>query len=74
MKNIRKMFVLALILGILGIWNGHLALLQPGQEEPVTVFPYRVSMFPSGDQDALQKGIPYQNRWELSRLLEDFLS
>ena len=74
MKNIRKMFAMVLFLGILGIRNGHLALLQTDGAETETVLPYRVSMYPDRDQNALKKGIPYHSLPELSRLLEDFLS
>lgn len=74
MKNIRKMLALSLFLGILGTWNGHLALLNHEQDSPMVVFPYCAKVFPQQDQEMLTKGIAYKSQAELSRLLEDFLS
>ena len=74
MKKQCQMLAVALFWGILGIWNGHLALLEQGQRQPLQVFPYSVTVFPKEDQLSLKKGIPYTSEAELSRLLEDFLS
>lgn len=58
----------------MGIWNGHLALLDTECPAPMTVFPYSADLYPEADRRALEKGIPIQSGQELVRLLEDYLS
>lgn len=65
----------ALILGfLLGVSGGRIALWEDGQAEPVKVFPYSVTMLPEADQRALESGIRAEDRAQLFRLLQDFLS
>ncbi len=69
-----KYIPLLLLVGYLGLYNGHLALWQESCDVPETVLPYNVQSFPQADQNALKKGIPFKTEAELNRLLEDFLS
>ena len=73
MKKRILSFILVII-GYLGIHNGYLALYDAEQTSPLLILPYRSELYPQEDQNALQKGIPYQTQDELTRLLEDFLS
>ena len=57
----------------LGIHNGYIALWKDGADQP-QIFPYRVEMLPEADQNRLRQGIYIQNRQELLRLMEDYLS
>ena len=59
---------------ILGSHNGYIALWQDGAAEPVKVFPYSVASLPSADQKALEEGIRIDNKTDLIKLLEDYLS
>jgi len=64
-----------LLLGLfLGLHNGYVALWDTQKSQPVCIFPYRASLYPSVDRQALQKGIPVRHRESAIRLLEDFLS
>ncbi len=63
-----------LLLGYLGLYNGHLALWQDNCKTPEIVLPYNVESFPQADQIALKDGIPFKTEAELNRLIEDFLS
>lgn len=71
----KKKFLLPLLLAIyLGTHNGHLALLQDGLSEPLTVYPLAVAMLPPADQSRLATGIEIRDRLHLEQLLEDYLS
>ena len=59
---------------ILGSHNGYIALWQDGTQEPIKVFPYSVASLPPADQKALENGIHIDNRTDLIKLLEDYLS
>lgn len=59
---------------LLGSYNGYIALWQGDDPEPVKVFPYQTASVPAADQAALEKGISVDNKSELLRLLEDYLS
>lgn len=76
MKGFRFVSVcLTLLMGfILGSHNGYIALWTEGSPEPEKVFPYRVTLLPPADQEALERGIPIGSTEELARLLEDYLS
>ena len=70
--KLRHICCLLLLLGYLGLHKGYLALFEEGK--PVMILPYKALMYSQEDQQALQKGIPYESEEELTRLLEDFLS
>ena len=57
---------------VLGTHGGYVALLRDGR--PVRIYPVPVQCLPSGDQEALARGIRPGTQAELSALLEDFLS
>lgn len=67
-------FLLLLLCGYLGVYQGHLALYASGQSQPAQVFPQQVSYYPEADQQALKAGIPFHTEAEMNRLLEDYLS
>ncbi len=63
------------VLGLLlGIHDGHIALWDGNDPEPIRVFPYRAELLPAADQAALEKGIVLDSVQELRRLLQDYLS
>lgn len=66
--------VLLLIGLYLGLHNGYLALWSSDRSEPDQVFPYRASLYPKCDRDALERGIPIAGNEQLKHVLEDFLS
>ena len=72
----RSNLILSVVLAgyLLGVHNGKIALWKGEDPQPVRIFPYEASMLPAKDQEALQQGIPIENRSELIRLLEDYLS
>lgn len=74
MKKLGSTLLLVAILGYLGSYNGKLCMFNESKTKPVCIFPYSVAIFPLNDQAMLYKGIPYGNREELNRLMEDFLS
>ena len=59
---------------LLGVQNGLVALWEDGKAEPIRVFPYQVSNLPQKDQQALERGIHLDNKLQLIRLIEDYLS
>lgn len=59
---------------MLGIRDGYIALWKDGRPEVWEVFPYRAQMLPEADQKILSRGIRAENREDLARLLEDYLS
>ena len=59
---------------LLGVQNGLVALWEDGKEEPIRVFPYQVSNLPLKDQQTLEAGIHLDNKLQLIRLIEDYLS
>jgi len=69
-----KHFVLLLLIGYLGLYNGQLALYGQNRSVPDSLLPYRSETFSAEDRNKLQNGIPYTTEAELTRLLEDFLS
>lgn len=71
----KKFVCLGLILGfLLGCHNGYIALWKDGHSSPMRVFPYRVALLPTPDQQALRRGIVVADETELAHLLEDYLS
>ena len=71
-KHLVGLFLLTGML--LGSCNGYLALWKNGEPQPEQLFPFRVSVLPPRDQQALEAGIPVSSPQELSRLMEDYLS
>lgn len=63
-----------LLAGYLGLYNGYLALWNYTDNNPDHIFPYRAETYSDADKHALEQGIPYRTRAELTRLLEDYLS
>ena len=59
---------------LLGVQNGMVALWEDGKSEPLRVFPYAASNLPLKDQQALEAGIHLDNKFQLIRLIEDYLS
>ena len=71
----KRLRIALLVLGLyLGLHNGYLALWRTGNTKPEQVFPFKVALYPKIDQEALEKGIPIQDKEGLRKLLEDFLS
>ena len=66
---------MCLIFGfLLGVHNGNVALWEDGKSDPIRIFPYSVSNLPTADRQALEKGIHLDNKLQLIRLIEDYLS
>ena len=62
--------IAAWLLGMyLGLSGGYLTIYDHGNKQ---VLPYKASMFPHLDQQALEQGIPFSTLQELSKLLEDY--
>ena len=57
---------------ILGIWQGQVAVLDPGTGQPREVLETPVSALPPADQAALRQGIPLYTPEELASRLEDY--
>ena len=74
MKRLHYIYCMLLLSFLLGIKNGKIALWKDNDPEPVQVFPYRASLLPLKDQEALKKGIRFDTLEELKNLLEDYLS
>ena len=77
MINIKtKQFLAAcLIFGfLLGIQDGNIALWEDGKSDPIRVFPYSADNLPPADRAVLEKGIHLDNKLQLIRLIEDYLS
>ena len=71
----KQFLPLCLIFGfLLGVKNGNVALWEDGKAEPIRVFPYSVENLPTADRQALEEGIHLDNKLQLSRLIEDYLS
>lgn len=56
---------------ILREWNGKIALLEEGAEEPLTVYNTRISSLYPADAELLREGIRVKTRYEVARLIED---
>ena len=59
---------------ILGEYGGRLAVYRAGEQEPATVLDVYLGLLPPADAQALRQGIPMEDRAELERRLEDFIS
>lgn len=70
----RCLLRIALLGLLLGIHDGHIALWNENDPEPIHVFPYRAELLPTADQAALEKGIQLDSVEDLQRLLQDYLS
>lgn len=56
---------------ILCEYNGKIALMEEGGEEPIAVYKTPISSLYPADAELLREGIRLKNRGELSRLIED---
>ena len=66
---------MCLIFGfLLGVQNGNVALWEDGKADPIRVFPYSADNLPTADRQALEQGIHLDNKVQLIRLIEDYLS
>ena len=70
----KSVYLLAVLSLILGSWKGYVALFEKNHQEPLQIFPYKVSSMPLADQAALEQGIPVRNQRDLNEILEDYLS
>ena len=71
----RRTIPAILLLGfILGAKDGFVALWKDDLPEPIRVFSYSITSLPPADRQALETGIHIENREELLKLLEDYLS
>ena len=59
---------------LLGVQNGYVALWEDGKAGPIRVFPYAASNLPLKDQQRLEAGIHLDNKLQLIKLIEDYLS
>lgn len=55
---------------VLGEYNGRIALLEEGNTEPLAVYNTPLSSLCTADAELLKSGIRFDNRLELSRLIE----
>lgn len=58
----------------LGEWDGHLALFEEGQSEPVYVYDVVVATLPEEEQQRLRSGIAVESEEMLASLLENYTS
>lgn len=56
---------------ILCEYNGKIALMEEGVDEPIAVYKTPISSLYPADAELLREGIRLKNRAELSRLIED---
>lgn len=56
---------------VLREWNGKIALLEDGAEEPLTVYNTEISSLYPADVELLREGIRVKTRFEVARLVED---
>ncbi len=74
MKKLTILYCVTLLGFLLGIHNGRIALWEDGRQAPVRVFPYKASMLPEKDRQALEKGIHFDSKQQLLERMEDYLS
>lgn len=74
MKKCFQAFITFMLMGYLGVYQGHLALWYDTVDKPAKIFVQTVNMYPPQDQVRLQQGIPFSDNTELERLMEDYLS
>jgi hypothetical protein len=63
-----------MVLGHFGSYSDKICVYSKNKTAPAWLFPYSITIFPQNDQDMLSIGIPYHNKEEFNRLMEDFLS
>ena len=73
MRRCYTVLLLALIF-YLGAHEGYLALWKTGINQPVNIYPYKISIYPETDNLLLKKGIPFTEESTLTKLLEDYTS
>lgn len=56
---------------VLREWNGKIALLEEGADEPITVYNTKISSLYPADAELLREGIRVKTRFEVARLIED---
>lgn len=56
---------------VLGEYNGHIALMEDGADEPLAVYDTPLSSLCPSDAELLRRGIRLSSRAEVSRLIED---
>lgn len=56
---------------VLREWNGKIALLEEGADEPITVYNTKISSLYPADAELLREGIRVKTRFEVARLVED---
>ena len=72
--KLRRIIPAVMLFGyLLGIQDGYIALWKDGNSKPI-VSPYRAELLPQEDQKRLKNGIRVDNKEELIRLVEDYLS
>ena len=74
MKYFQQLCFILVFSYLLGISDGYISLWIDDQPKPVYISSYKAENLPRADQQALEKGIHIQNKEELLRLLEDYLS
>ena len=70
----KKISVLLLFILYLGVYGDSLALWGNSDVTPVKIFPYKLSVYPVADQQALRHGIPITSPRVAQQLLEDYFS
>lgn len=56
---------------VLGEYDGRIALLEEGKNEPLAIYKTPIESLYPADADMLKSGIRVENRAELSKLIED---
>lgn len=56
---------------VLGEYDGRIALLEEGNEQPLAIYETPISSFYPTDAELLKNGIRIENPAELTRLIED---
>ncbi len=74
MKYIRMLIPILVLALYLGIYEGKVALFRQGHKVPVQVYEVSADSFPQKERAALQAGIPIEDRKQLAKLLEAYLS
>ena len=74
MRRLHNIYCILCLGYLLGVYRGHIALWKEPDPAPIRVFPYQVSNLPPKDQQRLEAGIHLDNKLQLIRLIEDYLS
>ena len=74
MKGFRILYCSLILAFLLGTHNGYVALWEDDRSAVVHVFPFRSEDLPMRKQLQLEQGIPIEEKYQLVKILRDYLS